>query len=176
MKGTRDWLDVLEHLANMRIAFQAEWLWDGPDLATMRARVKAGPLEGHVALPGFVSDRKRVLTALQEADLLLFCHQTPESPRILIEALASGCPLLGYHSAFPEELIARHGGGDLTPAGNTEELAKAVAALSHDRRRLSDLMGRAARDGAEFDAASVFAHRAEIIRANLPRARRSSQG
>lgn len=171
MKGTHDWLDVLEHLANAGVEFQAEWLGDGPDLPDMQARVGSGPLAGRVALRGFVSDRGQLLAALRQADILLFCHLTPESPRVLIEALASGCPLVGYESAYPADLIAGHGGGVLTPIGKPRALADAVAALAEDRARLSNLIGRAAHDGAQFDDQSVFAHRSMLIRTHLPRAR-----
>ncbi len=171
MKGTGDWLAVLEHLAQAGVDFEAEWLGDGPDLANMRVRVAQGPLRDRVMLPGFVSDRALLLGALREADVLLFCHLTPESPRVLIEALASGCPLVGYDSAYPADLIAQHAGGVLTPLGQPEDLANALGALAQDRARLSDLIGRAARDGSAFDDETVFAHRAKLIRTHLPRAR-----
>ncbi len=175
MKGTMDWLDTLEALAADGVDFRAEWLGDGPDLPKMQARVASGPLAGRVALPGFVSDRAAVLRSLRAADLLLFCHLTPESPRILIEALASGCPLVGYDSAYPADLIASNGGGVLTPVGAPVRLASAVQALAQDRARLAALVECAARDGARFDDESVFAHRVALIRAHLPRARAAAQ-
>lgn len=171
MKGSDDWLDVLLALQRRKVPFHAQWLGDGPELQAMRARVAAGPLAGHVNLPGFISDRSHLQAALQQSDVLLFCHQTPESPRILIEALASGCPLIGYESAYPADLLSPHGGGILVPKGQIEGLAQVLADLSQDRGKLSDLISRAARAGAEFDDETVFAHRAAIIRANLPRAR-----
>ncbi|MFN4101358.1 MAG: glycosyltransferase, partial [Pararhodobacter sp.] len=120
---------------------------------------------------GFVSDRAALLSALRGASALVFCHRTPESPRILIEALASGCPLLGYDSAFPADLIAGHGGGMLVSLGDAAGLASALAGLDKDRARLADLNERAARDGAGYDDETVFAHRAGLIRTHLPRAR-----
>ena len=171
MKGTGDWLAALEALARQGVDFRARWLGEGPDLAAMRARVAAGPLAGRVELPGFLRDRAAVLEALRRSHLMLFCHQTPESPRCLIEALASGCPIVGHDSAFPADLIAGHGGGWLTPPGDTEALAGALATLAQDRARLAGLIGAAARDGAPFTDAEVFRHRAELIREHLPRAR-----
>ena len=171
MKGAMEWLDALESLAARGIRFHARWLGDGPLLGAMRARVAAGPLAGCVDLPGFVSDRQALLEALRAADLLLFCHMTPESPRILIEALASGCPIVGHDSAFPADLIASHGGGWLTPIGDRQALADALARLAGDRPRLQGLIEAAARVGAEFDDETVFAHRARLIRTHLPRAR-----
>lgn len=171
MKGTADWLAALEELARRGVDFQARWLGDGPELAMMRARVAGGPLAGKVELAGFVAERGAVLEALRHAHLMLFCHQTPESPRCLIEALASGCPIVGHDSAFPADLIAAHGGGWLTPPGDTGALADALTALAGDRAHLSRLIAAAARDGEPFTDEAVFRHRAELIRAHLPRAR-----
>lgn len=167
MKGPFDWLEVLERLAGRGVDFRATWLGDGPDLAAMRARAAAAGLGDRLALPGFVRDRAAVMAALREAHVLLFCHKTPESPRVLIEALASGTPLLGYDSVFPRDLIAEHGGGVLTPLDDVGALSEAAAGLAADRGRLGDLIGRAAADGAQFEDVKVFAHRAEVIRRHL---------
>lgn len=171
MKGTQDWLDVLELLAGRGVDFRARWLGEGPQLAAMRARVSGGPLAGLVDLPGFVAERAEVLDALRQAHLMLFCHKTPESPRCLIEALASACPIVGYGCAYAADLIAGHGGGRLVARDDPQALAAAVAALAEDRAGLRALIAAAARDGAGYDDDSVFAHRAAIIRAHLPRAR-----
>lgn len=171
MKGAQDWVGVLERLAAQGVDFTATWLGDGPERAAMAARVAAGPLAGRVTLPGFLADRAGLLAALRAAHLLLFCHLTPESPRILIEALISATPIIGYDSAFPADLIARHGGGMLVPVGAQDALAEALAGLDRDRPRLADLIARAAQDAEGFDGPTVFAHRAALIRAQLPRAR-----
>jgi colanic acid/amylovoran biosynthesis glycosyltransferase len=171
MKGVQDWIAVLESLAARGVDFTATWLGDGPELPAMKAKVVAGPLRDRVAFPGFLADRQALLAALREAHLLLFCHLTPESPRILIEALVSACPMVGYGSAFPEDLISRHGGGALVPVGATAALSETVATLDRDRAVLALKIASAAQDGEGFDDESVFAHRAEVIRTHLPRAR-----
>lgn len=172
MKGTDHWLEALTRLAGHGVPFEATWLGDGPSLEQMRARVKNGPLAGRVALPGFMSDHAQIMATLREADMLLFCHLTPESPRILLEALAAGTPLVGYDSAYPRDLLAAHPGGVLTPLGDPAALAGAVEQLAMDRDRLRALMGQAAEAGAQYDGETVFAHRAELIRQHLPRVRR----
>jgi glycosyltransferase involved in cell wall biosynthesis len=171
MKGPGDWLDVLEGLDRQGIDFEATWLGDGSELDAMRKRVEAGPLAARVRLPGFVRDREAILEALRAAHVMLFCHKTPESPRCLIEALTCGTPILGYDSAFPRELIERHGGGRLTPRDDVNGLAREVAALARNRPSLAELIGRAARDGSQFDDETVFRHRSELIRTHLRRAR-----
>lgn len=167
MKGPEDWVDVLGRLAQKDVAFEATWLGIGSQEDALKARVADLGLSDRVRFPGFVSDRAQVLDALRRAHIMMFCHKTPESPRCLIEALISGTPIVGYTSAFPEDLIGGHGGGVLTPLNDVAALAEAVTTLAQDRAALADRISRAAKDGAIYDDQSVFAHRSELIKAHL---------
>ncbi len=75
-----------------------------------------------VETPGFVADRDRVIATIRDSDLMLFTHLEPESPRVLIEALMSACPIVGYDRPHPSDLISVHGGGILSPLGDWEAL------------------------------------------------------
>jgi glycosyltransferase involved in cell wall biosynthesis len=171
MKGTQDWLDVLEAVAKAGVRFHAVWLGDGSELSAMQARIAAGPLADCVRLPGFLRDRRAIIEVLRKSHMMLFCHKTPESPRCLIEALTSGTPIVGYESAFPRELIEAHGGGQLSLRDDVAALARTVIHLAQDRCRLAGLVARASQDGSQFDDEKVFRHRSELIRTHLPRAR-----
>ncbi|WP_255612273.1 glycosyltransferase [Ruegeria sp. SCSIO 43209] len=167
MKGPQDWVEVLETLAKRQVDFQATWLGDGPDLADMRARVANAGLESHVTFTGFVNDRAAVFDHLRQAHIFLFCHKTPESPRCLIEALVSGTPIVGYSSAYPEDLISTHGGGQLVSLNNVAALSETVQSIAGDRLLLGDMMARALRDGEGYTDDAVFQHRCEIIKKYL---------
>ncbi|AOW13510.1 hypothetical protein LPB72_10860 [Hydrogenophaga crassostreae] len=167
MKGTDDWLQLMEGLHAAGIDFRATWLGDGECLEDMKARVERLGLGKQISLPGFVRDRAAILKALREAQLFVFCHKTPESPRNLIEALVSGTPLVGYGSPFSEDLISMNGGGLLSPKDDVKALLASVVGLAGDRQRLADLIRRAALDGAAFNDVAVFRHRSELIRAYL---------
>lgn len=169
MKGPFHWTEVLERLAAAGVDFRARWLGDGPDRPAMIERVARAGLGDRVELPGFVGDHAAVLEEMRRAHAFLFCHLTPESPRCLMEALASGCPILGYGSAYSADLIARNGGGVLVPMGDAEALAQEVAGLAGDRDRLGRLIRAAAADGAPFTDEAVFHHRSELIRRHLGR-------
>jgi len=171
MKGPLDWIAVLERLTTAGIEYRATWLGDGAEIHAMRERIAVLGLEERVAFPGFVADRAAVLAALRDAHGFLFCHKTPESPRVLIEALASGTPVLGYDGAFARDLIAGNGGGALTTPDDIQALTESVAALAKDRTRLAGMMGRAAQAGAKFTDREVFAHRSALIRQYLPSGR-----
>lgn len=167
MKGPLDWVSVLEMLAKAQVDFQATWLGDGEEISNMRARVARAGLEAQVSFPGFVDDRAAVFEHLRQAHIFLFCHKTPESPRCLIEALVSGTPVVGYGSAYPEDLISAHGGGHLVPINDTPALAAAVADLARDRARLKNMMTRASLDGQGYTDEAVFRHRCDIIKTYL---------
>lgn len=162
-KGVMDWIETLRLAAQAGISFRARWFGAGPELDDARRRIEDLGLADCIAFPGPLLDRAALIEQLRGAHAMLFCHRTPESPRCLIEALVSGTPIVGYGSAYPEELIADHGGGLLT-AMNPASLAQAVISLAQDRSRLAMLIARAARDGAEMNDEAVFGHRAALMK------------
>ncbi|WP_282076733.1 glycosyltransferase [Epibacterium ulvae] len=164
MKGPIDWIAVLERLQVLGVDFRATWLGDGVELTQMRRRVARSHLEDRVFLPGLLSQHDQVLEQLRAAQVFMFCHKTPESPRCLIESLCAGTPIVGYHGAFAQDLISRNAGGILVPRGDTEALAQEIADLAQNRQRLSQLIGQARRDGLPFTDEKVFAHRSRIIK------------
>lgn len=167
MKGPLDWIDVLKGLAARSIDFTATWLGDGSQYDEMKDRVVRYGLGDRIRLPGHVADRETVLVALRDSHLFLFCHRTPESPRCLIEALTSGCPIIGYDGAFARDIASVHGGGRFAAIGETEALADIIAGLAGNRTELAELIPQAAEDGSPFDDVAVFRHRSMLIKEYL---------
>jgi colanic acid/amylovoran biosynthesis glycosyltransferase len=167
MKGPHDWLQAMALLRDRQIDFQARWIGDGEHLETMRSQTVSLGLQDVVKWPGFVRDRQQIRHELRQAHLFVFCHKTPESPRNLIEALTSGTPIVGYDSTFPRSLIEKHGGGWMTPMGDPQALASAIADLATARPILSELIRHAALDGAPFSDEHVFEERCRLIRQHL---------
>ncbi|MBB4858062.1 glycosyltransferase involved in cell wall biosynthesis [Novosphingobium chloroacetimidivorans] len=164
MKGPFDWVDTLARLHGQGVPFRATWIGDGPDLPAIRQRVDALGLGALIDLPGFENRRDVLLGRLRDADLLLFCHKTPESARCLIEALVCGCPIVGYDSAYPRDLIARQGGGLFAAQNDVSALSGLVARLHHDRAALAELIGQAAASGTLYNEDIVYAHRAQLMK------------
>ncbi len=175
-KGVLDWVETLRLVANRGAAFTATWFGDGPDLEVARAAVASYGMQRSVSFPGALHDRDLLMRTLREADVFLFCHKTPESPRCLIEALISGTPIVGYDSAYPRDLIHKHRGGRLTTS-RPAPLAETLLALIADKPALAALTENAAADGYPFTDTEVFRHRADLIRSataiGLKRARRA---
>ncbi|MDG3004966.1 glycosyltransferase [Paludisphaera mucosa] len=167
MKGPLDWVRVLADLHGRGVAFHATWLGDGPLLAEMREEVARHGLADRVDLPGFVGDRRRVMQAMRDSDLFLFCHKTPESPRCLIEALIAASPIVGYDSAFARDLLEDSADLALTPLDDPDALARRVAGFDADRQALVALMERCYELGGHYSDRAVFRHRSELIKTYL---------
>lgn len=163
MKGPMDWLDVLDALHLMKIPFDATWIGDGPALEAMRSRVRRSSFAGQVNFPGFEGNREILLQAMKKSDVFLYCHKTPESPRSLIEALVSGCPIVGYETAYPRGLVEERGGGLFSPLHDVRALAQQIANLDRNRAVLCSLIDAAASSGKLYNEDAVYAHRANLM-------------
>ena len=108
MKGPLLWLDTMRRLRDAGIRFDAVWLGGGEELEAMRAYAAEHGLTEACALPGNVP-KEEVLAAMQGAHLFVFCHMGYESPRNLMEAVASGAPLCGFATPYSRSLVAPHG-------------------------------------------------------------------
>jgi glycosyltransferase involved in cell wall biosynthesis len=166
IKAPFDWIETMSQLRQRGVAFRATWLGDGPLLTDMRNEVGRRGLADMVSLPGFVSDRDELLGQLRAAHVLVFCHTTPESPRNLVEALISGCPIVGYHSDFAGELVTE-GGGAFVAIGDIKGLVDRLANLNANRQDLVGLTRRAATSGKRYNDVAVFHHRSDLIKKHL---------
>jgi glycosyltransferase involved in cell wall biosynthesis len=167
MKGPTDWLKTLHELNNAGVEIKATWLGDGSLLPSMQSEVESLGMTGYVRFAGYVSDRRAILQTLRDSDLFLFCHKTPESPRCLIEALASGCPLIGYGSAYPKELVAKCGGGQFAAVGDWKGLADIVREVDQNREKLRKLIQSAGASGRLYERDATMQHRIDLIKEYL---------
>ena len=168
MKGWQPWLQVLAALNARDIPFHATWLGNGPAFDAMKAKAsELGINDTQLTLPGFVSDRAKVLETFRRAQFLLFCHMTDESPRNLIESLHSARPLVGFSDAFSAALVAEQGAGGLVSRGDVDALVEIVADLDANRSKLTDLIEAASKSARHLTRQQVFKDRAEIMLAEL---------
>ena len=167
MKGPLDWLEVLCRVMERGVAIDAKWLGDGSLLPKMRAAAENLGIADKVRFVGYVSDREKILQTLRDLDIFLFCHKTPESPRCLVEALASGCPLIGYGGGYPRELTAERGGGQFASVDNRVELADLVTALNENRGKLREMIRAASASGELYERDATMQQRIELIKQYL---------
>lgn len=162
MKGPLDWLQAIGSLKDSGVDFRASWFGDGDLLERMRSFVMERGLTDHVSLPGNV-DRQQSMAEVRRSYIFMFCHLAAESPRCIVEALASGTPIIGYGSGYTRDLVAERGGGAFVQTGDWQALANLVAELDKDRPRLAQLMRQAHATSQKFDRDEAIRRRIELI-------------
>jgi glycosyltransferase involved in cell wall biosynthesis len=163
MKAPTEWLKAIAVARDLKAPMRAVWFGDGPLRPEVEAEIQRLKLEGIVEFPGFVRDRAKLLSGVRTANMMLFTHVTPESPRCLLEALLSGTPIVGYQNKFAAELTSSQGGGSFADIHDWETLGKLIAKFASNRTELKKLTMDAARNGQRFSDVKVFAERSELI-------------
>ncbi len=90
-------------------------------------------------------DRAQIAEIYREADLFVFPSRDEGMPNVVLEAMASGLPVLATAISGSEELVRDGVNGRLVPSGDTAALGEALRSLLADPTTLSD-MGRASRE------------------------------
>ncbi len=163
-KAPLQWLKVIHNIIMNNYYIQAIWLGDGDVRKEFEQQAETLNLRSVVKTPGFINDRTTVAQYYRSADIFLFTHITPESPRCLLEALRFGVPIVGYESDFARDLINKNGGGILVPVGDIAALVVAVESVIKDRDLLRKLKKSALEDGAQFTSKAVFEERSRLIK------------
>jgi sugar transferase (PEP-CTERM/EpsH1 system associated) len=116
-------------LLRARLPHQADKLrlaivGDGPLLAPLRAKVSALGLDGLVWLPGARDD---VAPILRGFDLYAISSIAEGTPGSVLEAMASGLPVVGTRVGGVPEVVAQGVTGQLVPARDPGAMADALA-------------------------------------------------
>jgi len=164
MKGPTDWVDVLAEVKRCGLDFEAVWVGDGVLLENSRRGVSDLNIDENVRFLGGVYDRTKVLDFLKQADVFLFCHLTPESPRCLIESIVCGTPLIGYRSSYVEDLASGNSCCELVDIGDKNGLVASVLEVCCDSERLIKMTSFARVAGRRFTGRNVFKERSDLIK------------
>ncbi|NQD35588.1 TIGR03088 family PEP-CTERM/XrtA system glycosyltransferase [Permianibacter sp. IMCC34836] len=159
LQDVKDPLNVLRAFAAIRQLrpqqpMQLELVGDGPLLDACRQFVEALGLRDCVQLPGAASD---VAQRLRHADVFLLGSRAEGISNTVLEAMASGLPVVATRVGGNAELVVDGETGFLVPAEQPEALAAALRRYVDDRA----LLGRhgvaaRARAVAEFSLAGMM--------------------
>ena len=157
-KGFADLLSACHALRQEGHHFTCAIFGDGPESASLSALVDSLGLADVVTLAG-ARPRNEILAAYREADVFALTPFVTDSgdrdgiPNVLIEAMASGLPVVATSAGGIPELVKHGDNGLLARPQSTDEIAAHLAAVLGDGDMRARL-GAAARHTVEelFDA------------------------
>jgi glycosyltransferase involved in cell wall biosynthesis len=141
VKGLTVLFAALEQLLPEFPQMRLTLIGDGPERAQMEREAKARGLEKVVAFAGYKS-QDEVAAILRESDVLVLPSFAEGVPVVLMEAMASGIPVVATRIAGIPELVEDGVAGLLVSPGDETALAQAMARLLNDPA-LCSRMGQA---------------------------------
>jgi glycosyltransferase involved in cell wall biosynthesis len=138
---------LLKALAGLPVSsWQLEIIGDGPQLDRLKEQTARLNIEDKVNFPGWQS-REELPKTYQSCNLFVYPSRHEGMPNAVLEAMASGLPVLATRIAGNEELVSEET-GLLVPTEDAEALGAALANLIPSAS-LRQQMGRAARKRVE---------------------------
>lgn len=139
-KGIRDLVDAFALMRGREKGVRLVLAGDGPEREWVKGRGRDPGLDGSLELVGAVPHR-RVSELLNEASLLCLPSRGEPFGMVILEAMASGRPVVAVNGPGPRYLLDDGRGGYLVPPADVPALAEALARVLGDPVRLKD-MGR----------------------------------
>jgi glycosyltransferase involved in cell wall biosynthesis len=151
-KGFGVLIDAVARLAAKDIACTCTIAGEGPERSDLEARIARAGLVARVTLPGWTD---RVAEFLSPADLFVLPSFQEDFPLAILDAMASGMPIVASAIDGPKDFLVDGTTALLVPPNNSPALAGALERLIKDNA-LRESLGRAARVESErnysFDA------------------------
>jgi glycosyltransferase involved in cell wall biosynthesis len=124
---------------------------DGPDRVACKKLAQDLGVAEHVVFMGHRNDIPAILHCL---DIVLVPSRSEGLPFSVIEAQASGCPVVGYDVGGMSEILGKGIGGILVPPGDSGAFVTAVLQLL-DNRKLRQQLGKSGQqNAAHFNTSS----------------------
>lgn len=166
LKGGLVLIDAMARIAATHPTADLVIAGDGEVRELMAARAAAAGLGDRVHFLGFQT-RDAVRAAMADADMLVLPSFAEGVPVVLMEAMASGRPVIASRVAGISELVEDGVSGHVVPPGDAVALAERIAALLDDPE-LRARMGAAGRAKvcAEFDIDVETARLGRLIEAS----------
>lgn len=137
---------------------------DGPLKESLTEEIADRGLDDEVYMTGFRRDIPNVLAA---SDLLVLPSFREGTPRVIIEAMASGLPVIGTEIAGIPEQVEDGESGYLIPTGDPAALSEKLTELRDDPH-LRERMGRRGRELAvKFSRETMLEDLSEVYRTLL---------
>ena len=153
-KGFRTLIAACARLRRAGRAFHCEIIGEGPLLGDLSAKIAASQLDNHVALVGPLSQSEIAGRFAGATVFVLPCTTEPGGgmdnlPTVIMEAMASGLPVISTATAGIPEMVEAGETGLLVPPDDPSALAEAITTLISQPKEARRLGARGRERAAE---------------------------
>jgi L-malate glycosyltransferase len=161
-------LDVCALLLSVIPNVRCRVIGSGTEEQLLRRRAHSLDIADRVDFEGLVAD---IPAALADIDVLLLLSDTEGTPRVIIEAMAAGVPVVATHVGGVPDLVRDHREALLVPRGDARAAAMAARRLLTESEIAACLAsGARQRYCAEFTVAQMSERVLEVYRTAVLRA------
>lgn len=151
-KDLLTFLRTAAHLHKSNPKFRFVLIGDGEERGRLEAERAGLGLEDVVSMPGYVSDARNLMPAL---DLFLFTSKTEGLGTTVLDAMLSGVPVVATCAGGVPEMIVNQKTGVLCEIGDDRMLAKSVLQVLEDDELRKNLVDYARQTAAGFSIQSM---------------------
>ena len=150
---------------------EVDWEWciagDGPEMQALQTLARQLGLADRVKFLGWQS-REELVQTYQQTNVFLFPSRHEGMPNAVLEAMASGMPVIASCIAGNDELVVNGQTGYLVPSEDIEALQTALKKLLNDsalRREMGGAARRLAQESYSWEStARQYAHLLEKVK------------
>ncbi|MDP8904250.1 MAG: glycosyltransferase [Chloroflexota bacterium] len=166
-KGLAELIDAVALLLERGLELTLVVIGDGParpEYERALARLPAGRVEDY----RYVGDRPSYMKLLRRADLFVHPSRAEGVPKVLVEAMAAGLPVVAADAGSIRALLGEGERGVVVPAGDPLALARAVDRLLADAGRRAELRQRGLAWAAQHTAEAQAQRLVSWLRQRFP--------
>jgi len=150
-------LDAMPHALRERPDLILVVAGEGPALPALKRRAEALGIASQVRFVGYLDRVSELPDSYAAADVFVFASRTETQGLVLLEAMASGVPVLAFAALGTREIV-ESGRGAMVAPQNATDFGRTLAALANDPARRQQ-MAAAARLFATEWSTEACAHR-----------------
>ena len=136
IKGVDDLLRAAASVMHARARVRLVLIGEGPDRVSLETQARALGIADRVSFLGLRDDVDGLLRA---ADALVLASRTEALPTVILEAMATGLPVVATHVGGVPEMVEPDRSGLLVPPNDIASLERAIARVCDDASLRRDL-------------------------------------
>ncbi len=137
-KGEMDLISACGMLKERGVGFSLKMVGDGSEREKARRYIKDSNLDGHIEVITYIPNYS-MAEMYRQAHVFVFPSMREGMPKVVLEAMACGCPVVATDIPGCRELVLEGRNGFLVPVGSPARIRDAIKRLHEDNGLLNEM-------------------------------------